>query len=107
MYHEDNKQQHKLRTAPYIVHNQNETDMFIMEVWKGTVLLGKKIMRKGTPEKSNADEINKVKYDIGRAFGHFPNQTTMKFIDLYKDNNGFIYYWKWLDDVGNVKTLLS
>ncbi len=105
---------HKLRVPYYNTPNQTKTNMFYLEVYEKGVFIGKRLM-KMKPRKDpqlgigcGADEINNTKIAIAEEFGiskyDAMEKTTMKFVDIFEDNNGFLFYYKWFDDIGNVKT---
>ena len=91
---------------------QQSTNIFIMEVWKSQKFVGKRIMTM-TPNKDgngvgcSAEVMNNAKKEISEEGGYDWLSTGAKFIDVYKDDNGFLFYWKWFNDIGNVKTLLN
>ena len=113
MYNESDKQQHKLRVPFIKVANQERTNIFIMEVWKGQEFVGKRVITM-KPQNSldngvscTAKEMNDAKREISEEGGYYCDKTTFKILDVFKDENGFLYYWRWFDDIGNVKTLLT
>ena len=93
---------------------QQPTDIFIMEVWKGKEFVGKRTMimkpqhSRDTGVSCNAEEMNKAKREISEEGGYSDWKSTVtKFFDVFKDDNGFLFYWRWFDDIGNIKTLLG
>ena len=86
---------------------QQNTNIFVMEVFNGNTFLGKKVLKKGTAKKPNSTEINNAKADISAEYGYSMFKTGAKFSDVFKDENGNLFYYKWFDGVGMQKTLLN
>jgi len=88
--------------------------MFYLEVYKGDLFIGKRLMKmKPRMDKMlgigcGADETNNTKIAIAEEYGiskyDAMETTTMKFVDIFEDENGFLFYWKWFNDIGNIKT---
>lgn len=86
---------------------QQPTNLFRMEVFKGQEFLEAKTMVKGNANYSNANVINNAKKVIAEKHGFTMNNTHMRTSDIFKDEQGALFFYKWFDDIGNVKTFLT
>jgi hypothetical protein len=82
---------------------KQETRYFLMEIFHNGTFLESQPMELG----DNADIVNQTKSDISKKYGYQPTETYYHSKPIFKDENGMLYYFKWYNHIGNVKTFVN
>ena len=83
------------------------TNLLRMEVFHRNQFLEAKTMEMGNENYNNANVINKTKQDIAERHGFTMDTTYFRTSPIFRDEQGALYYFKWFNDIGNVKTFLT
>jgi hypothetical protein len=87
--------------------------MFVKQITNGdpnlpsTITLGQRMFTYGSPEVSNAKELNDYKRAVAEANGMTMSTTSSRTHSVFQDENNALFYYEWVHNVGCVKTIIG